>query len=330
MDIPGFTPAEGRAAGAGAPEADGPADDLLRELLATLEPSSQLYFRAELGHPFSIAVPEAAGVIRFHVVAEGPCTLTLEGREPVSCAPGDLVLVPHGAAHVLSDAPARTPRALAAVLEESGFDGSGPLRSGDAGADGSVLVCGHFAFSPALLHPLVASLPPLLHVRAGETRGYGWMAQVLGHIERETRLRRPGHAEVTRRLSEVLLIEALRAHADREGPAALSALADPRFGRVLRAIQAQPEADWSLETLARLAGQSRTLFAERFRERVGMPPMTYLAAWRMHTARGLLRQAGLPMAEVARRVGYASESAFSRSFRAHFGTPPGAWRRAHT
>jgi len=300
--------------------------DVLAELLTTLELSSQLYFRAELSSPFAIAVPENRGMIRFHVAAEGHCTIGMRHHEPRTLGPGDLALVPHGSAHVLSDHPEPTPKPLSAVLDESGFDGVGPLVFGGGGPR-TVVVCGHVALTGAMLKPLVDGLPPLLHLRAADGVSYSWMEHVVRRIEREARTRRVGYGEVARRLSEILLLEVLRGHAEGD-LAALSALADPQLRRALEAIHARPEADWSLEALARIAGQSRTLFAESFRDRVGVPPMKYLATWRMQKARGLLVGAEHSVAEVARRVGYASESAFNRAFREQFGAPPGRYRRA--
>lgn len=301
--------------------------DVLGEVLAVLELSSQLYFRAELSRPFAIGVPEEKGVIRFHVAAEEACTIAVRGHEPVTFASGDLVLVPHGSAHVLADDPERPARPLPSVLDECGFDGTGPLVFGGSGAR-TVLVCGHFAFADTLLHPLVAGLPPLLHLRAQEGSSYEWMEQVVRRMEREARARPIGYLEVVRRLSEILLVEVLRAQADRGDLGVLTALTDPQIGRALQAMHAEPEADWSLDALARLAGHSRTLFVERFRERVGTTPMKYLATWRLLKARRLLACPDHSVAEVARRVGYASESAFNRAFREHFGAPPGRFRRA--
>lgn len=301
--------------------------DVLGEILAVLELSSELYFRAELSRPFAIAVPEQPGVIRFHVAAGEPCAIVLPGGEPVALGPGDLVLVPHGCAHVLADVPERPARPLASVLAESGFDGVGPLVFGGGGPR-SVLVCGHFAFADTLLHPLVAGLPPLLHLRADAGAGYAWMEPVVRRMEREARSPALGSREVVRRLSEILLLEVLRARTEPGGLGALSALADPQLGRALQAMHAEPETDWSLDALARLAGHSRTLFVERFRERLGTSPMRYLATWRLLKARQLLARPGHSVAEVARRVGYTSESAFNRAFRERFGAPPGRFRQA--
>lgn len=296
--------------------------DVLSEILGTLELDSQLYFRAELGAPFAIAVPEQADVIRFHVVADGHCGIALPGGPVASCGPGDLVLIPHGAAHELSDAEGAPALPLDAVLRESPVAADGRLRHGGSG-EVAVLVCGHFAFGEGALHPLLEGLPPLLHVRAGSTAGYGWIEHMVRYLEDEARAQRAGHREVLRRLSEVLLIEVLRASSE----GSLAALADPQLGRVLEALHAAPERDWSLEALARVGGLSRTLLAERFRNRVGTSPMRYLASWRVQKARRLLADGRCSVAEAARRVGYRSESAFHRAFRAHFGRPPAALRR---
>ncbi len=300
--------------------------DVLSEVLATLNLESQLYFRAELSAPFSIRVPDEPGVIRFHIVAEGSCTIALPDLEPVALQGGDLILVPHGSPHVLSDPPGRPAMELSAVLASTRFDGVGPLVHGGSGRK-SVFVCGHFVFEDTPLHPILSSLPRLMHVRSDDAERYGWMEQMLRHIEHEARTDRAGHLEITRRLSEILLIEVLRAYVDQADDSALSALADAQLGRVLRAVHSEPQAAWSLEDLARIAGQSRTVFAERFRARMGVPPMRYIASWRMQKARSLLARAGASVSDVARRVGYSSESAFSRNFREEFGTPPGVYRR---
>ncbi len=300
--------------------------DVLADVLSTIELTAQLYFQAIFRAPFAVAVPADRRRIRFHIASTGRSWIGLPTGEEAFYGDGDLILVPHGSAHVLADGPHTAPRPLEQVIAEVGFNGQAPLEYGGGGAH-VVIVCGHLAFDEAMLHPIVASLPPLIHVRADEVTNFGWMEQVLRHIERESQARRTGYREVVRRLSEILLIEVLRARADSGGLGAVSALVDPQLGRALQALHAEPEAEWSLERLARVAGQSRTLFVQRFRERMGMPPMKYLAAWRLLKARSLLAHWGGSVAEVARRVGYASESAFNRAFRDQFGAPPGTFRR---
>ncbi len=303
--------------------------DLLGDILSALHLEATLYFRAELSTPFAIAVPEERDVIRFHVASEGPCRVALASGAEHRVQPGDLLLVPHGSAHVIADSPTTSPEPLAGVLERTGFDGTGPLVFGGGGPR-CVLVCGHFAFSRELTHPVLESLPPLLHLPAGDRADFAWLEQILAHTEREARSRSEGWREIVRRLSEILLVYVLREYSGRSphSTGALVALSDPQLGAALRAIHEQPGEDWHLEDLARRAGMSRTLFAARFRDALGLTPARYLTVWRMHQARLLLRRPELSAAEVAARVGYASEAAFSRIFKQHFGCPPGRYRQA--
>jgi len=302
--------------------------DVLSEVLATLELESAIYFRAELSSPFSIAVPESPGVIRFHVASEGSCTLAAEGHEPLAFGPGDLVMVPHGSEHVLSDAAHRPAEPLPRVLDQSGFDGVGPLVYGGGGAR-TTLVCGHFAFSPAVTHPFVASLPWVLHLRRGTGTGYAWVEQLLAHTEEEARRRSSGWHGIVERLAQILLVYVLRAHLEQGDAAvgALGALSDPQLARAVEAMHARPAEAWTLDALASQAHMSRSSFVRRFRAACGLAPMRYLALWRMQRARFLLANSELSAGEVSAKVGYESESAFYRAFKECFGTPPASYRR---
>ncbi|MGH8600964.1 MAG: helix-turn-helix transcriptional regulator, partial [Burkholderiales bacterium] len=106
----------------------------------------------------------------------------------------------------------------------------------------------------------------------------------------------------------------------------LGALNDPLVGRALRYLHANPARGWTVESLAREVGASRTLLAARFAQRLDQPPMHYLTCWRLQLAAELLRDGVRGMAPIAERVGYASESAFNRAFKRHTGESPAAWR----
>jgi len=301
--------------------------DVLSDVLDTLELESSVYFRAELTSPFSIAVPENRNVVRFHIASEGGCLIAVDGMEPVAFVPGDLVMVPHGLSHVLSDAAGEAPRALPDVLQVSGFDGEGPLVYG-GGGERTTLVCGHFGFSSAVTHPFIETLPNLLHLQGTEGPDYTWVEQMLA-TEQESRARSTGWQGVVERLSQILLVYVLRAHMEREEETAgaLSALADPQLATALQAIHASPATDWSLDTLAQKARMSRSAFVRRFNAQCGVSPMRYLTQWRMSRARHLLGHSEASAGEVAAQVGYASEAAFNRAFKDYFDEPPGAFRR---
>jgi AraC-like DNA-binding protein len=90
----------------------------------------------------------------------------------------------------------------------------------------------------------------------------------------------------------------------------------------------RPAHAWTLEELARVAGTSRSVLAERFQHMVGTSPMQYLTQWRMVLAANLLARSNAPLARIAEDVGYQTDTAFSRAFRREYGEPPAAWRRS--
>jgi AraC-like DNA-binding protein len=302
--------------------------DVLADVLSTLELRSELYFRASFRGPFATIVPAEPARIRFHIVASGQCWVSQGEDAGVLAGPGDLVLVPHGAAHLLSDAPGTSARPLADVLADAESPSKREVQVGE-GEETAALVCGHFLYRRDAIHPVFAALPPLLHVRAGAGRRFDWMDALMQHLDDEVRRDEAGGDEIIRRLSEILLIEALRASlaADASNARSLGALADPQIRRVLEAIHQTPSRRWTLEGLATMGGLSRSVLSERFRALLDTTPMRYLASWRLEKARYLLQDGTRGVGEVAAEVGYASEAAFNRVFKARFGQPPGQLRR---
>jgi len=157
-----------------------------------------------------------------------------------------------------------------------------------------------------------------------------WLEASVRYALAEARSPRPGGAGVLAKLSEVLFIEVLRLYTNeqREGRTGwLAGLGDRIVGAALNALHKEPARAWSLEELARAAGTSRSVLAERFGQLVGVSPMQYLTQWRMMLAANLLCRSNIPLARVAEDVGYQTDTAFSRAFRREFGAPPATWRR---
>ncbi len=170
----------------------------------------------------------------------------------------------------------------------------------------------------------------MIHLSAAGTHAAaGWLGTLMNIAVSEARSARAGGENVLARLSELMFVEAIRRYLETL-PAArtgwLAGLRDPMVGQALAALHGQPAEAWTVERLARLAGQSRSVFAERFTEMVGQPPMQYLALWRMQLAARLLVEGG-HVAAVAGAVGYESEAAFSRAFKKLVGEAPATWRR---
>lgn len=305
--------------------------DVLSDILDALDLEGTLYFTTEFSAPWGVRVPRHPNVARFHLVMRGTCWIEVAGDpERICLESGDLVLVPHGTEHVLSDPPGTPGLAVDEVVKRSGFTGRGALVFGgeDQGRPTRML-CGHFEFGDALAHPLLEQLPGRMVFRHEDASGHARMDEAFRTIVREIGDARPGSDAVVKRLSEVLFIQSVRAWAERTGQGAgvLAALANPHLGRSLAAIHDAPGRDWTLETLAREAGLSRTVFAEKFQRSLGRTPMQYVAFWRMQRARRLLANPRHTIDGVAAQVGYRSTAAFSRVFKKWAGQSPGSFRR---
>jgi AraC-like DNA-binding protein len=168
-------------------------------------------------------------------------------------------------------------------------------------------------------------------IRAGDPRdgAGGWLGQFIRFALAEVSEKRPGGDTVLTKLSELMFIDVLRRYIETLPPHKtgwLAGLRDPHIGKALALIHEQPAHPWTIDTLAKQSGMSRTVFAERFTELVGIPSMHYLAKWRMQVASELLTGGNANLARIAADIGYESEAAFSRAFKRLIGVPPSAWR----
>lgn len=306
--------------------------DILSDILSGIKMRGSLYFRTEFTPPWGVRVPALHNVARFHLVSRGQSWVRVgEHDRSILLASGDLIVIPHGAEHSLSDAPDTRVFSVDDVVAQAGFTGQGALIYGGADRrNPTCLVCGHFAFDADARHPLLQALPPYIHIRGTDTLNHVWLDEAMRFIGHEAGSDRPGSAAIVNRLSEILFIQAIRAYVTQAGDQAkcLAGLTDPLIGRALRQVHRAPHERWTVAALAREAGLSRTGFAERFSELMGMTPLQYITDWRMQKARQLLAQADMGMIEIAESVGYQSEAAFGRVFKKHFNIGPGAYRRA--
>jgi AraC-like DNA-binding protein len=301
--------------------------DVLSDVLETVRVRSACYGRFELGAPFGVAIP-ASEDAKFHVVLEGNCCLRVNDAE-LSLSSGDLVALPHGDAHAISDRADRPVEPFEALLKGRNLCQEGVLRVGDGVA--AVLVSGCFRFESRRNNPLLAALPAVIALRGERSRAIPWLDTTLKFMGCEVASRRPGAQTVISRLADVLFIQIVRGCFDELSADAagwLGALKEPQVGSALRLIHQNPEHAWTVASLAAKVGMSRSAFAERFTRLAGEPPLAYLTRWRMLKAAGLLREGQATLAEVAGRVGYESEAAFSKAFKRSLGSTPGAYRRA--
>jgi AraC-like DNA-binding protein len=303
--------------------------DVLADVIGSLHLEGRVFCRMELSGPWGFRTPDD-GLARFHVIERGACWMRAGEEDPVPLSAGDLVVALN--AHQLSDGPRTRTVSMKDFLRGFADKPGAVLRHRGRGLP-THMVCGSFRFSHGEGHPLLAVLPPLLHVKGQDGQALEWLDLTLRFLASEARHPRPGSETVITRLTEVIFVQAVRAWIEMqpEGRGGwLGALRDRQISRVLSLMHGEPGRIWTVPALAAKAGMSRATLARRFAVLVGEPPLTYLSRWRMRTAAMLLRSQSLSLSEVAERVGYQSEAALGRAFRRMMGVAPGVYRRAAT
>lgn len=298
--------------------------DVLAEVLATLQLSSTVYCQSEIRKTdWALHFAPSSGAV-FHIVSAGGCWLALD-EQTYPLAAGDVLVLPHGAAHRLYDR-AGAPVCAQIHLDDDWGSACALLRWGDD-QPCTILVCGKFAFSRgAAILPL---LPAVLRFSAAATQDNGLHTTIAALIE-EANAQRQGKATILHRLADILFVQIIRAWLaapSTEARGWLAGLRDPQIALALSAMHAEPERAWTVERLAVCAAMSRSAFAARFTELVGSTPITYLLRWRMQLASGLLGDPALSLAQIAEQVGYRSEAAFSKAFKREQGISPAVYRR---
>jgi len=314
--------------------------DTLSAVLRAVRLTGAVFFSIDASAPWVAETPPAKivgpsilpgveHVIEYHVVASGACWGGLIGEPPVRLSAGDILVFPQGDAHVMSSEPGmrgepdldihRPPvgRALPITINLPG-----------GGSEHTQLICGFIGCDDGPFNPLLANLPRVLHV-PGAALLQGTLEHLVKLALSESLAGKPGSECVLARLSELMFIEVVRHHVAAMAPEKtgwLAGLRDQLVGRALGKLHDRPAHDWSLDELAREIGVSRSVLAERFAHFVGIPPMQYLAEWRMQLAAGMLAEGTANLSEIAARVGYGSEAALSRAFKRLVGVPPAAWR----
>ncbi|MGY1717123.1 AraC family transcriptional regulator [Geodermatophilus sp. SYSU D01106] len=296
--------------------------DPVGDLLADLRIHGTFYCRSEATAPWGVEMPAFPGCMAFHVVTRGTVVLEV-GGEQLTLGVGDLALVPHGRGHLLRSAVGAPVAGRADLLPQQQVGEHYSVLRLDGGGAAAGMVCGVVEPArPGAAH-LLDLLPPVLVVDGRDPRRGGWLPLLLQVISDEAAEDRPGAEAVITRLADVVVLQAVRTWLDTAatGPGWLRALRDPQVGQAVALLHREPGAAWTLTRLAREARMSRSSFAARFTELAGEPVMRYLARWRMHLATVALAE-GAQVGQLAGRLGYESEAAFSRAYKRIVGVPP--------
>jgi AraC-like DNA-binding protein/mannose-6-phosphate isomerase-like protein (cupin superfamily) len=299
------------------------------EALHFLRLEGVVYAHSQLSAPWGIAMPAMDNCVMFHIVTSGVCWVRVKGEELIELRPGAFALVPHGMGHdLMSGRRVKTEPFFDLPVEQVSERYERLVYGG--GGEETQLICGAVCFDHPAAVDLVRQLPRVIHVDAWNAPESEWMQSTLRLMAIESKHRRAGGETIVTRLADILVIQGIRSWLARgEGMQQgwLAALRDERIGRAIVAMQREPGASWTVESLARNVSMSRSAFALRFQDLVGESPMEYLTRWRMQSAAQALRTTNEQVIDIAERYGYGSEAAFSRAFKRVMGETPGKHRR---
>ncbi len=267
--------------------------DLLSHVLAQIRlTGDKIYSRVLQAGQAAELDPETAHVL---VVTEGALTLAGDHQTPVVIASGDLLLLPRG---------------------------PGDMRLAATDAPAAFVIC-RFWFDPDSLRVMVSALPRWIHI--GKAQGAGWIEGIIHFLMIEAGDIQPGAALMISRLIDLVVIRTLRSWVHQGHTSGwIGGLIDSRIARTVKAIHEKPNQRWSIEALAGIAGMSRSSFSDRFTTLVGRSPLRYHNEWRLALARDLLAKHDARVGEIGLSIGYESEAAFSRAYKALYGHSPRA------
>ena len=312
-----------------------PVGALIDEALRMVYLSSAVFLRAEFTAPWSIVslgsreyidalCPGARQLVLFHIVLEGRCRVAMDSGEEAALGAGEAVVIPYSDRHRMGHPKVSRPVPFQTLVPPTPWHVPPVVRHGGGGETTRIL-CGYLSCEDLLFQPLFKALPPLIHVRPPTASGAAWLRATAQYALEET----TRWSGIRARLPEMLLVECIRqyvAELPLERTGWLAALRDPVVGRALALLHGAPGDDWTVARLARGVAASRTVLGERFAALLRQPPMRYLAQFRLQLATHLLRTTAETLPEIAARVGYESDAAFSRAFKRGVGVPPASWR----
>jgi AraC-like DNA-binding protein len=299
--------------------------DPLSDVLSLLKPRSYVSAGFDAGGDWSIQFPDQRNYIKCYAVVSGECWLTVEGvPDTVRLKAGDCFVLPRGRPFRLASDMNLTPVDAAPIFSNAR---DGGVVSYNGGGDFS-LVGSRFAVSGNHAGILLGMLPPIVHLwKESDQAALRWSVE---RMMQELRERQPGGLLVAQHLAHMMLIQALRLHlaeGTKGGVGWLFALADQQISVTINSLHNDPAHRWTLNELAKRADMSRSTFALKFKEMVGVSPMEYLTNWRMLLAGDRLTTSSESIFVVAQSLGYESESAFSTAFKRVMGCSPRQYSR---
>jgi AraC-like DNA-binding protein len=313
--------------------------DVLSEVLKIVKLQGALFYNGEFSSPWSVYAASSQALARYfgtdtehvivyHLLTEGRGSVRLENGDHLALQTGDIVMIPHGDRHIVENGLATQTIDDSEHLVEVLSQGLKLWRVG-GGGEVTKFVCGYMACDTRLGQVFLSGLPPVFKVNIRNNASGRWLENSIRFSVDQAHRSQPGGEAVLAKLSEVLFVETLRTYMAQLPPQQIGWLAsarDTQVGKALALMHRDPAHPWTIASLAREAGVSRSVLAERFRYYLNESPMAYLTRWRLQLGEQMLCTTSYSVAQIAAEVGYESEAAFNRAFKREFAMPPARFR----
>ncbi len=292
-----------------------------------------MYYKTTFRGDWGINLAKDQNLARYHIVTKGDFWLELPYlNSEYKLEQGDIVIIPFGEAHKIrsfQDSEIMTEESL---LKQAKHNiESKTFEIGEGKKKITNLICGHFNFNSYRTHPLISSLPPVLHITKKQLSKYKGANEIGSLINFESDSIKMGSISIINRLTEVIFIQIIRYYieSNKVMQNIAQGLSDPYIKISLEKIHDFPERRWKVEGLAKEVGLSRTLFSQKFKETTGQTPIGYLTNWRLHLAKNLLLKTNKSIFNIANDIGYQSEEHFQKIFKKTIGKSPTKFRKTY-
>lgn len=315
--------------------------DNLSLVLDSLRLSGAVFLQGKFSSPWCISSQVDAGdcepfmavpahIITYHLITEGKLEVSVDGNNPITTQAGELIILPQNNPHLMGSDLSLNPMSASELVQT--VDGSSigkMIYSG--GGDEAKIVCG-FLGTNERDNPLICNLPPIIKLDLTDSNFGAWVKGSLKYALDELIVGDASANTALQKLAELLLSESIRCYMREYGDVMqqwLKGLSDPYIGKALALIHSRLPYPWTLESLAREVGLSRSALSDRFSMYIGLPPIRYLNQRRLHVAADYLRDTKKQIGLIAQEVGYEAETAFSRAFKRELGASPLEYRKRY-
>jgi AraC-like DNA-binding protein len=295
--------------------------DLVGDVLETLRFKGSIFFRSDLAAPWGMSL-DKVDIPRFHIAMSGSCFVGSANAEPVNFHHMEIVMLPSGSSHWIADQPGR--QLISSLQAGEACELGNPLFQ--QGKITQSLMCGMVHYDKASSHPIIDSLPQVLHFQGLVSEDPIWKTVII--IESEMQRTRGKGGTIVDRLTEVLFLQLLNryVHKNKEVTGFLAALRDKRIHKALTLIHLDPNFNWSIASLGERVGMSRATLVRHFQSSVGLAPMAYILNWRMMKAYNLIKYSNANLEHIAEQVGFASARTLSKAFQRQYAVTPSELR----